>query len=107
MSVAAGNWSSSPGISCALTQLTRSGRLDGLHGVALGQFLGFDRSAADLAMGGWGIVHLLRDRLARLGVPVLGGLPVGHGAHPPTVPLGTEATIDTTTGTLTVQSAVV
>ncbi|WP_369394627.1 LD-carboxypeptidase [Streptomyces sp. CG1] len=91
----------------ALTQLTRSGSLDGLHGVALGQFLGFDQSAADPAPGEWGIVDVLRDRLAHLGVPVLGGLPVGHGVHPPTIPLGTEATIDTTTGTLTAQPAVV
>ncbi|WP_218639401.1 LD-carboxypeptidase [Streptomyces sp. IMTB 2501] len=90
----------------ALTQLSRSGSLDGLRGVALGQFLGFDQSAAHPATGGWGLVDVLRDRLARLDVPVLGGLPVGHGAHPPTVPLGTEARIDTATGTLTVQPAV-
>lgn len=91
----------------ALTQLTRSGALDGLHGVALGQFIGFDQDADDPSLGGWGIVDVLRDRLTRLGVPVLGGLPAGHGPHPPTIPLGTQATIDTAAGTLTVQSAVV
>ncbi|MFI6253426.1 hypothetical protein [Streptomyces sp. NPDC051016] len=91
----------------ALTQLTRSGALDGLHGVALGQFLGFERDADDPALGGWGIRDVLRDRLAGLGVPVLGGLPAGHGTNPPTIPLGTQATIDTATGTLTVPSAVV
>ncbi|MFF4287625.1 hypothetical protein ACFY0R_20325 [Streptomyces sp. NPDC001633] len=71
----------------ALTQLTRGGALEGLRGVALGQFIGFDRCAADPLLGGWGIVDVLRDRLTRLGVPVLGGLPVGHGAHLPTIPL--------------------
>ncbi|ARF53690.1 LD-carboxypeptidase [Streptomyces gilvosporeus] len=90
----------------ALTQLARSGALDGLRGVALGQFLGFEQSTAHPALGGWGLVDVLRDQLARLDVPVLGGLPVGHGAHPPTIPLGTEATIDTATGTLTLQPAV-
>jgi len=90
----------------ALTQLTRSGALDGLHGVALGQFLGFEDTIGDPALGGWGIVDVLRDRLTRLGVPVLGGLPAGHGLHPPTIPLGTQATIDTATGTMIVQSAV-
>jgi muramoyltetrapeptide carboxypeptidase len=90
----------------ALTQLTRSGSLNGLRGVVLGQFLGFEQTAADPSLGGWGIVDVLRDRLTRLGVPVLGGLPVGHGLHPPTIPLGTQATIDTATGTLTVEAAV-
>lgn len=90
----------------ALTQLTRSGTLDGLHGVALGQFLGFEQCNSDLTLGGWGITDVLRDRLTRLGVPVLGGLPIGHGFHPPTIPVGTQATIDTAAGTLTVQPAV-
>ncbi|MFD8816271.1 LD-carboxypeptidase [Streptomyces sp. NPDC059627] len=90
----------------ALTQLTRSGALDGLHGVALGQFTGFDQDADDPTLGGWGIADVLRDRLTRLDVPVLGGLPAGHGPHPPTIPLGTQATIDTAAGTLTVQPAV-
>ncbi|MEU1164055.1 hypothetical protein ABZ372_26915 [Streptomyces sp. NPDC005921] len=91
----------------ALTQLTRSGALGGLHGVALGQFLGFERDAHDPTLGGWGIRDVLRDRLAGLGVPVLGGLPAGHGTNPPTIPLGTQATIDTATGTLTALPAVV
>ncbi|XUL94208.1 hypothetical protein ACQ86D_22895 [Streptomyces galilaeus] len=91
----------------ALTQLTRSGALDGLRGVALGQFTGFDQDADDPSLGSWGIADVLRDRLTHLNVPVLGGLPAGHGPHPPTIPLGTRATIDTAEGTLTVQSAVI
>ncbi|MFC8519862.1 LD-carboxypeptidase [Streptomyces sp. NPDC057257] len=91
----------------ALTQLTRSRALDGLRGIALGQFIGFERDADDPTLGGWGIRDVLRDRLSALGVPVLGGLPAGHGPHPPTIPLGTQATIDTATGTLTVLPAVV
>ncbi|WP_089099229.1 hypothetical protein [Streptomyces hyaluromycini] len=91
----------------ALTQLTRSRALDGVRGVALGQFTGFERDADDPTLGGWGIHDVLRDRLAALGVPVLGGLPAGHGKNPPTIPLSTQATIDAATGTLTVLSAVV
>ncbi|MGW2330298.1 S66 peptidase family protein [Streptomyces sp. NPDC001700] len=90
----------------ALTQLTRAGVLDGLCGVVLGQFRGFEQEAADPTLGGWGIADVLRDRLTRLGVPVLGGIPAGHGPHPPTIPLGTRATMDTDAGTLTVESAV-
>lgn len=91
----------------ALTQLTRSRALDGLRGVALGQFIGFERDDGDPTLGGWGIRDILHDRLAGLGVPVLGGLPAGHGSNPPTIPLGTQATIDTATGTLTVLPAVI
>jgi muramoyltetrapeptide carboxypeptidase len=47
-----------------LTQLIRSRALDGLRGVALGQFLGFARDAGDPALGAWGIRDVLRDRLA-------------------------------------------
>ncbi|GAA5198199.1 LD-carboxypeptidase [Rugosimonospora acidiphila] len=90
----------------ALTQLTRSGALDGLSGIALGQFLRFEECDSDPSLGGWRIKDVLRDRLTHLGVPVLGGLPIGHGHHPPTLPLGTRATIDTAAGTLSVEPAV-
>jgi muramoyltetrapeptide carboxypeptidase len=83
-----------------LTQLLRSGCLDGLRGVAVGQFI---RSAEEKP-GKWSAVDVLRDRLAPLGVPVLGGLAIGHGPQPPTVPLGTMATLDTATRTLTVEA---
>ncbi|WP_091089927.1 S66 peptidase family protein [Micromonospora nigra] len=83
-----------------LTQLRRAGVLDGLAGVAVGQFT----DCAD----GWdvGVVDVLADRLGDLGVPVLGGLPIGHGVGQLTVPVGTDATLDATAGTLTVCPAV-
>ncbi|MEU5940381.1 LD-carboxypeptidase [Micromonospora sp. NPDC047548] len=83
-----------------LTHLRRAGVLDGVAGVAVGQFT----ECAD----GWDttIVDVLAERLGDLGVPVLGGLPVGHGQGQLTVPLGTPATLDATTGTLTVSPAV-
>ncbi|MET8354983.1 MULTISPECIES: LD-carboxypeptidase [unclassified Micromonospora] len=83
-----------------LTHLRRAGALDGLAGVAVGQFT----DCAD----GWDttIVDVLGERLGGLGVPVLGGLPIGHGPGQLTVPVGTQATLDTTTATLTVSPAV-
>lgn len=83
-----------------LTHLHRCGALDGVAGVAVGQFTG----CAD----GWSttIVDVLADRLANLGVPVLGGLPVGHGRDQLSVPVGVSATLDATAGTLTTVSAV-
>lgn len=85
-----------------LTQLRRSGLLDGLRGVAVGQITGFEN---DL-INGWTVLDVLRDGLAKLDVPILGGLPIGHGLNPATIPLGTAATIDPTAGTLTVAPGV-
>jgi muramoyltetrapeptide carboxypeptidase len=83
-----------------LTQLRRAGLLAGLAGVALGQFT---RCGDDDSLG---IPEVLSERLTDLGVPVLGGLPVGHGAEPLTVPVGVPATLDAAAGTLTVSPAV-
>jgi muramoyltetrapeptide carboxypeptidase len=85
-----------------LTQLRRSGCLDGLRGVAVGQFI----RSAEPRPGKWSIIDVLHDQLSTLGVPVLGGLPIGHGPHPPTIPLGTMATLDTVACTLTIEPGV-
>ena len=85
-----------------LTQLIKSGLLDGLRGIAVGQFIGFE----DERVNGWSVLDVMRDRIDLLDVPVLGGLPIGHGPQPATVPLGTLATIDPAGGTLTVAAGV-
>jgi muramoyltetrapeptide carboxypeptidase len=84
-----------------LTQLRRTGALAKVAGVAIGQLT---NAVAD--PGEWDAPQAIRDRLADLGVPVLGGLRVGHGNGQLTIPLGTRATIDTAAGTLTVQPGV-
>jgi len=84
-----------------LTQLRRIGALKKIAGVAIGQF-----DAASGAAGEWTAAEAVTDRLADLGVPVLGGLHIGHGKGQVTVPLGARATIDTNAGTLTVESGV-
>jgi muramoyltetrapeptide carboxypeptidase len=83
-----------------LTQLRRAGALAGLAGIAVGQFT---RCADDWPVT---VAHVLTERLADLGVPVLGGLPIGHGHGQLTVPLGVPATLDVAAGTLTVESGV-
>ncbi|MFC4120665.1 hypothetical protein [Nonomuraea zeae] len=52
---------------------------------------------------GWNLIDVLRDRLIPLGIPILGGLEVGHGPDPHAVPLGTVAELDTGRGTLTLR----
>jgi muramoyltetrapeptide carboxypeptidase len=83
-----------------LTQLRRVGALHGLAAVAVGQFT---RCADDWPVT---VADVLLDRLGDLGVPVLGGLPVGHGPGQLTVPVGVPAVVDVGAGTLTVEPAV-
>jgi muramoyltetrapeptide carboxypeptidase len=88
-----------------LTHLLRSGSLDGIVGVALGLITGFD----DYVDCGWTLHDVLRDQLEPLGVPVLGGLKLGHGGvgvdggpDQFAATIGATATLDATLGTLTV-----
>jgi muramoyltetrapeptide carboxypeptidase len=77
-----------------LTHLLRAGVLQGLSAVAIGQFTNCGEVAGVIA-----------ERLAALGVPLLGGLPIGHGDQHLAVPLGTAATLDADAGTLMVSPA--
>jgi muramoyltetrapeptide carboxypeptidase len=76
-----------------LTQLLRSGALDGVAGIALGTWAGCGPPEA--------VRRVMHDRLGGLGVPVACGLGFGHVAPQPTVPLGVPAELDAGTGTLT------
>lgn len=82
-----------------LLHLRRAGALDGVVGVALGQFT----ECAD----GWPttIVDVLEHHLGALGVPVLGGLPIGHGRDQLSVAVGVPAILDVRASTLTVEPA--
>lgn len=84
-----------------LTRLIKSGSLAGVKGVAVGQFTNFTPSK------GLTVVDVLRDRLSLLGVPVLGGLPLGHGDNVLAIPIGTKATLDADSRTLKIKSAFV
>ncbi len=86
----------------SLTQLIRSGCLEGLRGIAVGQFI----RSGEPKEGKWSAVEVLLDRLGPLGVPVLGGLPIGHGPRAMTVPLGRPTVLDTTALTLTVEPGI-
>jgi muramoyltetrapeptide carboxypeptidase len=74
-----------------LTQLLRSGWFDGVRGVALGTWVDCGDDALDTVSA----------RLTALGVPLLAGLPFGHGVPQLTVPLGLEAELDADAATLT------
>ncbi|MER6561544.1 LD-carboxypeptidase [Streptomyces sp. NPDC001027] len=76
----------------ALTQLLRTGWLDGVAGVALGSW---DRCGPYEELR-----PVLADRLGGLGVPVVEDLGFGHCEGALTVPFGVSAVLDADEGTL-------
>ncbi len=68
-----------------LTQLAQAGVFEGLRGVLLGEFLNCQAPGG----AGYTVEDVLRERLEPLGVPILAGLPVGHGARNWPLKLGT------------------
>jgi muramoyltetrapeptide carboxypeptidase len=78
-------------IDSLLTQLLRTGWFDGVAGIVLGSWVDC----------GDGAVETVVERLGALGVPLMSGLPFGHGLPQLTVPLGVEAELDAAAGTLT------
>jgi muramoyltetrapeptide carboxypeptidase len=80
-----------------LTSLLRSGWFDGVIGVALGDFTecGPKEDKANPAQA----IEVCAERLGRLGVPILAGIPIGHGESNRTLGLGVRAELDADAGT--------
>ncbi|MEV8033638.1 LD-carboxypeptidase [Streptomyces sp. NPDC002742] len=76
-----------------LTQLLRTGWLDGVTGIALGSWV--DCGPYD------GLRAVFADRLGRLGVPVVENFGFGHAEGALTMPFGVRAELDADAGTLT------
>ena len=76
-----------------LTQLLRTGWLDGVQGIALGSWAG---------CGPYDVLRtVLADRLGGLGVPVVEQFGFGHCEGALTMPFGVSAELDADAGTLT------
>jgi muramoyltetrapeptide carboxypeptidase len=80
-----------------LTMLRKAGHFRGVAGVAVGQFADCFKP-----IDGFTLVDLLRDHLEQLKVPILGGLPLGHGQNPQSTLIGSVAFLDAAAGVLTV-----
>lgn len=70
-----------------LTHLRLSGLLNRIAGLIIGRFI----DCGDIS----DIHHLAMDMVSELNIPVVSGLPVGHGTQNVTLPLGLQATLDT------------
>ena len=75
-----------------LTQLRRSGFLDGVAGIIGGTFTGCGAPAL--------IEEILAERLGDLGVPLLARANIGHGGHQQAYPIGIAAELDANARTL-------
>jgi muramoyltetrapeptide carboxypeptidase len=75
-----------------LTQLRRSGYLDGVAGIVAGTFTGCGPPEA--------IQDILAERLGPLGVPMIAWANVGHGGQFQAFPVGIAAELDAETATL-------
>ena len=82
-----------------VTQLLLSGRLDHLSALVIGQLEGCGDEQV--------VYGLLRERLSDLPVPVVTGLPVGHGAENISLPLGLPALLDTERMVLEIEESAV
>jgi muramoyltetrapeptide carboxypeptidase len=86
----------------ALLYLEQIGKLDGVRGIVVGELAGCEWHEWTSSPRSKTLEDVLDDRLGGLGIPVLYGLPLGHGASIATLPLGVEATLDADALTLTI-----
>jgi muramoyltetrapeptide carboxypeptidase len=86
-----------------LTQLTMAGMFDGVAGVVVGEHVqcGSAPYKPSYPYGSFTSEEVFQQHLGPLGVPVMVGLPCGHGRHLATLPLGVMARLDTDNLSLT------
>jgi muramoyltetrapeptide carboxypeptidase len=90
-------------IDAMLWHLGQAGKLDGVAGVVVGEMEKCDwREDRSDTPRTRSIEDVLEERLEPLGVPVLYRLPLGHGRHLATLPLGVVATVDADERRLTI-----
>jgi muramoyltetrapeptide carboxypeptidase len=86
----------------SLLYLLQIGKLEGVRGVVVGELAGCEWHEWTSSPRSKTLEDVLEGRLGGLGVPVLYGLPLGHGSSVATLPLGVSATVDADALTLTV-----
>ncbi len=75
------------------THLALAGVFDRVRGLALGEFTECEEPDAD-----YGSAEVLAGLAAEVGLPCVGGLPIGHGAVNQPVPLGCRVRLDGSAG---------
>ncbi|RIK45995.1 MAG: LD-carboxypeptidase [Chloroflexi bacterium] len=90
-----------------LTQFGLAGKWDGIAGVIVGEHVdcGPRQFRPSYPTSGFSIEEVFVQHFEPLGVPVMVGLPCGHGRHLATLPLGARARLDAGAGTLEILEA--
>jgi muramoyltetrapeptide carboxypeptidase len=87
-----------------LTHLGQAGVLEGASGVVISELVDCDWSEArPESPRTLSIEDVLEAHFERLGVPTIYGLPLGHGKHHFTIPLGVTVTLDVDAQTLVIE----
>jgi muramoyltetrapeptide carboxypeptidase len=86
-----------------LTHLRNAGKLDGIVGMAIGEmFQCEDWRFPDPGVRTKSIEDIFERHFEPMGIPVVFNLPLGHGKHMCTIPLGVTSTVDADARTLTI-----
>lgn len=85
-----------------LTHLLAAGKLQGCAGIVIGEHAGCRPRSPINTLG---LGDVFDDLLRPLGIPILYNLPIGHGKHLATLPLGVPARLDASAGTLRILEA--
>ena len=86
----------------ALLYLEQIGKLRGIRGIVVGELAGSEWHEFTSSPRSKTQEEVIEGRLGHLGVPIIYGLPLGHGATLSTLPLGVAATVDADALTLTI-----
>lgn len=93
-------------IDAHLTHLEQAGVLERVAGVVVGRMVNCDWSASRPEYpSNLTLDEVLERHFAHRAIPCLYGLPVGHEPQTLTLPLGVQATLDASAGTLTLDEA--
>jgi muramoyltetrapeptide carboxypeptidase len=82
-------------VDTALNHLIRAGKLDGVAGFVFGTNVDLKPlTVPEAAESMLSIEEVLDELIAPLGIPAIANVPVGHGKHMATMPLGAKVRID-------------
>ena len=89
-----------------LTQLHNAGKLDRVAGIVIGEMYECEEQRQpEPWLRSRSMEDVFEHHLEPLGVPIVHNLPLGHGDHLCTIPLGVTATVDAEARTLTIDES--
>jgi muramoyltetrapeptide carboxypeptidase len=90
-------------VDTALNHLVRAGKLDNVAGFVFGTAVNLNyQTVPESAESTLSVEEMLDELIGPLGIPAIANVPVGHGKHIATMPLGVRARVDGDAKTLEV-----